>query len=228
MFKEFFMVFSLIIIHELGHLTMAVYYKWNLDKIAVYPFGGCVKFNERLTKPLKEEFLILLSGPLAQMIFFLFVSFLEMNGLITYRNFLLFKSYHYTLLIFNLLPIYPLDGGKILNIFLNAMFPYKKGNKLVIIISFILLIGSVFLYQNINFVLMAILLLSELFIYLKRQPFLYNTLLLEKYLKNNDYKKVKIIPNKDLMYKEKRHIILYKNKYITEKDYLKQRFKVMK
>ena len=207
---------------------MAVYYKWNLDKIAVYPFGGCVKFNERLTKPLKEEFLILLSGPLAQMIFFLFVSFLEMNGLITYRNFLLFKSYHYTLLIFNLLPIYPLDGGKILNIFLNAMFPYKKGNKLVIIISFILLIGSVFLYQNINFVLMAILLLSELFIYLKRQPFLYNTLLLEKYLKNNDYKKVKIIPNKDLMYKEKRHIILYKNKYITEKDYLKQRFKVMK
>ena len=183
MFKEFFMVFSLIIIHELGHLTMAVYYKWNLDKIAVYPFGGCVKFNERLTKPLKEEFLILLSGPLAQMIFFLFVSFLEMNGLITYRNFLLFKSYHYTLLIFNLLPIYPLDGGKILNIFLNAMFPYKKGNKLVIIISFILLIGSVFLYQNINFVLMAILLLSELFIYLKRQPFLYNTLLLEKYLK---------------------------------------------
>ena len=228
MFKEFFMVFSLIIIHELGHLTMAVYYKWNLDKIAVYPFGGCVKFNERLTKPLKEEFLILLSGPLAQMIFFLFVSFLEMNGLITYRNFLIFKSYHYTLLIFNLLPIYPLDGGKILNIFLNAMFPYKKGNKLVIIISFILLIGSVFLYQNINFVLMAILLLSELFIYLKRQPFLYNTLLLEKYLKNNDYKKVKIIPNKDLMYKEKRHIILYKNKYITEKDYLKQRFKVMK
>ena len=228
MFKEFFMVFSLIIIHELGHLTMAVYYKWNLDKIAVYPFGGCVKFNERLTKPLKEEFLILLSGPLAQMIFFLFVSFLEMNGLITYRNFLLFKSYHYTLLIFNLLPIYPLDGGKILNIFLNAMFPYKKGNKLVIIISFILLIGSVFLYQNINFVLMAILLLSELFIYLKRQPFLYNTLLLEKYLKNNGYKKVKIIPNKDLMYKEKRHIILYKNKYITEKDYLKQRFKVMK
>lgn len=207
---------------------MAVYYKWNLDKIAVYPFGGCVKFNERLTKPLKEEFLILLSGPLAQMIFFLFVSFLEMNGLITYRNFLLFKSYHYTLLIFNLLPIYPLDGGKILNIFLNAMFPYKKGNKLVIIISFILLIGSVFLYQNINFVLMAILLLSELFIYLKRQPFLYNTLLLEKYLKNNGYKKVKIIPNKDLMYKEKRHIILYKNKYITEKDYLKQRFKVMK
>lgn len=207
---------------------MAVYYKWNLDKIAVYPFGGCVKFNERLTKPLKEEFLILLSGPLAQMIFFLFVSFLEMNGLITYRNFLLFKSYHYTLLIFNLLPIYPLDGGKILNIFLNAMFPYKKGNKLVIIISFILLIGSVFLYQNINFVLMAILLLSEVFIYLKRQPFLYNTLLLEKYLKNNGYKKVKIIPNKDLMYKEKRHIILYKNKYITEKDYLKQRFKVMK
>ena len=228
MFKEFFMIFSLIIIHELGHLIMAFYYKWNLDKIAVYPFGGCVKFNEKLTKPLKEEFLILLSGPLAQIIFFLFVSFLEINGFIIYRNFLLFKSYHYTLLMFNLLPIYPLDGGRILNIFLNLIFPYKKGNKLVIIISFIFLITSILFYQNINFILMAILLTIELLIYLKRQSFLYNTLLLEKYLTNNYYKKMKIIPNKDSMYKEKRHIILYKNRYITEKDYLKQRFKVIK
>ena len=71
MFKEFFMVFSLIIIHELGHLTMAVYYKWNLDKISIYPFGGCVKFNEKINKPIKEEFIILISGPLMQIFFFI-------------------------------------------------------------------------------------------------------------------------------------------------------------
>ena len=228
MFKEFFMIFSIIIVHELGHLLAAQYYNWNLGKIAVYPFGGCVKFNEKLTRPLKEELIILLSGPLMQIIFFIFISILEQNGFMTYRNFLLFSSYHYTLLIFNLLPIYPLDGGRILNLFLNFFLPFKKGNKIAIIIGVIIIIIAVFLYQNINFILMGILLFCELLLYLKRQPYLYNKLLLEKYMQNKNYKKMKIIKNKDSMYKEKRHIILYKNKYITEKDYLNQRFKVIK
>ena len=46
------------------------------------------------------------------------------------RNYILFKNYHYTLLCFNLLPIYPLDGGRILNCIINYLLPYKKGNKL--------------------------------------------------------------------------------------------------
>ena len=228
MFKEFFMVFSIIIVHELGHLLAAKYYKWNLDKIAIYPFGGCVKFDEKLTKPIKEELIILLSGPLMQIIFFITVSFLSLNGFMTYRNYLLFENYHYTLLIFNLLPIYPLDGGRILNLFLNYLFPYKKGNKLVIVLSFIIIISAVFLYKNVNFTLMGILLSFEIFLYLKRQTYLYNKMLLEKHLTGNNYKKMKIIKDKDSMYKEKRHIILYKNKYITEKEYLNQRFKVIK
>ena len=48
MFKEFSMVFALIIVHEMGHFLAAHHFKWNLDKIAVYPFGGCVKFDEKI------------------------------------------------------------------------------------------------------------------------------------------------------------------------------------
>ena len=228
MFKEFFMVFFIIIIHELGHLLMARYYKWDFDKIAIYPFGGCTKFDEKINRPMKEELLILLNGPFFQILLFIIIFLLQKEGLITFRNYTIFKHYHYTLLFFNLLPIYPLDGGRILNIMINYILPYKKGNKLVIIISTFIILIMLFLYKNLNFTLMGILLLFELIIYFKRQNFLYNRMLLERYMFPFKFNKLKIIKNKNSMYKDKRHIILYKDKYITEKDYLNQRFKVMK
>ena len=75
------------------------------------------------------------------------------NSLLSTRNFELFKSYHYTLLFFNLMPIYPLDGGKLLNIIINYLLPYKKGNKLVIFISIIISIILAVNIKNINFYL---------------------------------------------------------------------------
>ena len=222
------MVFFIIIIHELGHLLMARYYKWDFDKIAIYPFGGCTKFDEKINRPMKEELLILLNGPFFQILLFIIIFLLQKEGLITFRNYTIFKHYHYTLLFFNLLPIYPLDGGRILNIMINYILPYKKGNKLVIIISTFIILLMLFLYKNLNFTLMGILLLFELIIYFKRQNFLYNRMLLEIYMFPFKFNKLKIIKNKNSMYKDKRHIILYKDKYITEKDYLNQRFKVMK
>jgi len=229
MFKEFSYVFIIIIVHELGHLFASLIFKWNLDKIAVYPFGGCVKFSEKVNRPIKEELIILLSGPFFQIIFFYLVYILSINGIgLSYRNILIFESYHYTLLLFNLLPIYPLDGGRILNLILNYFFPYKKSNKLVIFLSIIMIFVCFYFYKNFNFILMGILLLSEIFIYFKNQNYLYNRMLLERYIDPLYFDKFKIIDNKDLMYKDKRHIIKYKDKYITEKDYLNRRFKVMK
>lgn len=51
-------------------------------------------------------------------------------------------------------------------------------------------------------------------------------MLLERYITPPNYHKLKIIKNKNSLYKEKKHIIKYKNKYITEKDYLNKRFGV--
>ena len=158
---------------------------------------------------------------------FFYVCYLFLNeGFISYRNFLIFKNYHYTLLIFNLLPIYPLDGGRILNIIINFFMPFKKSNKITICLSFLLIFSLLFFYKSLNFTLMGILLITELIVYFKRQDFLYNKMLLERFINPFNFKKMKIIKNKDNMYKDKRHIILYKDKYITEKEYLKERFKV--
>lgn len=226
MIKEFAMIISIILFHELGHLIASRIYNWNLDKIAIYPFGGCVKFDEKVNRKTKEELIILISGPLAQIIYFIIVSFLAQKGIMTYRNYQIFENYHYTLLVFNLLPIYPLDGGRILNLSLNNYLPYKKSNKLASIISIIIILLMIPIYKSLNFTLMALLLLIEIINYLKMQPYLYNKMLLERYINRYKFNKLKIIKNKNSMYKNKRHIILHDNKYITEKQYLNKRFKV--
>ena len=112
-FNNFLLYFSIIFIHELGHLTMGLIFGWKIDNISFYPYGGVTKFNEDINRPLKEELLILLMGPLTQIIYYLIII-----NFISLRNINIFRYYHYSILIFNLLPIYPLDGGKILNIFL--------------------------------------------------------------------------------------------------------------
>lgn len=226
MYKEFMIIFSLIIIHELGHLGAALIFRWNLDKIAIYPFGGCVKFNEKLNKPLYEELFILLSGPMIQMLYFLIIFVLSSNNLISYRNYLLFKNYHFSLLFFNLLPIYPLDGGKILNILASYIFPFKIGNRVTVYLSFLFICFVLFNTSNVNLICMVMVLLYEGFIYLRRQDYLYNKFLLERYLNRFNFKKVKTIGGVNNFYKDRRHVIKRGSKYVTEKEYLNGRFGV--
>lgn len=224
LFKEFIIIFSIIIIHELGHLLGAMFFKWKVDKIVIYPYGGCVKFDDNINKPLYEEAIILILGPLFQLFYLLFIYFCFCNNLILDRTFNLFVYYNFSLLVFNLLPIYPLDGGKLVNIFNNYYFSYKKGNILTIVLSLIFLFISFLFYKNLSFYLMGVLLIFDIFIYFKRQNYLYNKLLLERYLNKYKFKKRKVINNKDNVYKERYHVIYYDNKYITEKDYLNKRF----
>lgn len=224
MYRDFLIIFSIIFIHELGHLFVALLYKWNLDKLVIYPFGGCVKFNEDVNRPLYQELFILISGPLMQIIYFFIIYILYRNDFITFRNFLLFKNYHYVLLIFNLLPIYPLDGGKIINVLFGYLLPYKKGNKLVIFLSLVLLFLILVFYKNFNFYSMSILIIYELIIYYKRQEYLYNKFLLERYLNNYNFEKRKIINNKNNMYRDKKHVIYVNNRYFTEREYLEKRY----
>ena len=127
-FKGFFFFSLIIIIHELGHVMVAIFYKWKIVKIILLPFGALTVFHEKINRPLKEEFIILIAGPLVQIIFTLF--FISSKEIVNYSN---------LIIMFNLLPIYPLDGSKLLNIILNKFISFKRSHLITIYISFIVI-----------------------------------------------------------------------------------------
>ena len=220
-FIQVIIIFSLIIIHELGHLLMAKLLNIEIDKIYIYPLGGITKLNMNLnTNPLQES-LVLLSGPILQLIFYA----IYQHILPEYKS--LIEFYNYQILFFNLLPIYPLDGGKILNIVVSSKVPYKLSIKYSIFISYVILM--IIILNNINnlklnIIIMIILLLYKLFKESYNIKNYYNKFLLERYLHNFKFTDTMIISNINEFYRNKSHIIKEKGKYWREKDFLIKKY----
>lgn len=214
-FKEFSYIMLIISCHELGHILVSLYFKWQIDKILVLPFSGLTLFNEKINRPLKEEILIAISGPLMQIIVFS-----SSNGLIL--------KYHYFLLLFNLLPIIPLDGSKILNCLFNYLFSFKLSHFLTIIISVItLLVLSMFKFNLVILIVSSFLIFKIIDEYQNHNN-IFNKFLMERYLYNLKFKKTKIIKNKKIngMFRDYKHIFYIDNKYYSERQILKKRFDI--
>ena len=214
---------SLLLIHELGHYTAAKLLKFKVLKIIIYPFGGITKINDLINKDINEEILVATSGVIFQFIFYLIIVYLNHINIIRDYTLNIYTLYNNQIIFFNLMPIYPLDGSKIINLLLSKFFNYNLSNKLTIMIS---LIGmSLFiLTSSYNHNYSYIMVLSVLIIYnykfIKQLKYIYNRFLLERYLYNISYPKIKIISNGNKMYKNNSHIIKVNNNYITEKKYL--------
>lgn len=217
-FLIYFML--LILIHELGHIIVSLLFKWNIDKIIILPFGGLTKYNEMINRPLIEEFLIAISG-----IIFQFLFYLSVKDFIDYEY---FSFINYFIILFNLIPIYPLDGSKILNIFFNIITSFKNSLSLTIIISYIFIIIFSLLFFNINKIIAFVLifLMLEVNKLYKGRKELFNKFLLERYLNEFKFKKKKTINNVDKMKKDYRHLFYIDGRYLTENYFLKKMFDI--
>lgn len=226
LFKNIIYFSSIIFIHELGHFLTAKFLGWKVDKIYFYPYGGYTKFNDDLNRPKIEELLIMIMGPLFQILYFyLLKGFLNINELD------LFKSYHYSILLFNLLPIYPLDGGKLLNIIFNYFRSFRTSFKLTIVISYLLsFLGIVILLYkrvgvSLSFFMVVIILMCKLTEEAKKEKFYFNKFLLERHLNNYEFNKIKVIKGINAMSRDYKHVLFYNGKAHSEKEELISRFR---
>ena len=221
--KELLSIMILISIHELGHLLFSYIFKWNISKIIIYPFGGLIKYDDIIDKPLYEEFIITIMGPLFQIIIYLIFYYLHKNYYIEDYFFNILKSYHYGILIFNLIPIIPLDGSKILNILLNKLFSFRVSYILLLIISIIISILGIFLLiNNYSYIFVLSFIITEIIFYIKNKNIIFNRFIYEKYLYDNKYKNIMKIDNLNRMKRNKKHLIRINNIYYSEKSAIKK------
>lgn len=220
LFKNFIMISSIILVHELGHILMAFILKWKIEKVIIFPFGGLTIFNQKINSSLKEEFFIALLGPILQIFFFTLLNTQNKT----------FITYHNLILLFNLMPIYPLDGSKILNIFLNKIFSFRKSYIITLVISIFILLFSTIIILNFDFNLILLLsiclLVTKILKYYNEFEYAFNKFLFERYLYKIKYRKIKNINGLNLnkMFKEKTHIFITNKSIIKEEEILFKMF----
>lgn len=151
--NSFVLAFISIIAHEAAHIVIAKKNGCKFNDIQIHIYGAKAQFVniEELSK--KEKLQIYLAGPITNFIIifiFFFISLISHNIWITRM-----VNININLLIFNLLPAYPLDGSRILEIILSNKMLYKRANSIVSKTSYIIAIGlfvifiMAFLYKGI-------------------------------------------------------------------------------
>jgi Zn-dependent protease len=107
--------FASVVFHELAHSIVAQHYKIRVISITLFLFGGVARIGREPSKP-RQEFNIAIAGPMASGL--LAAMFLSLTLVFPYQEMLgaLATWLGWTnawLAIFNLLPGFPLDGGRI-------------------------------------------------------------------------------------------------------------------
>ena len=137
------------------------------------------------------------------------------------------KVYHYSILFFNLLPIYPLDGGKLINLFFSTFLTFKLSFYMSIFVSISVLIILIILtpHYNLNFLFVIIFLLIKIIKEYRLLDYQYQKFLLERYLHPSLYKKTKLINNVNNFYRDKKHLVKIADNYMWEEDFLNKMYK---
>ncbi|MBU9721898.1 MULTISPECIES: M50 family metallopeptidase [Bacillaceae] len=184
-FKEIIMLFIIVFVHEMGHSMMAQRFRWRIKKITLLPFGGMAETEEYGNRPVREEILVVLNGPV-QHLWLMGVSyFLLLTPFWSEGDHQMFIFHNLTILLFNLLPVLPLDGGKLLFAFHSYIFPFHKAQQIsfymsISLLSIMSVIGLIFLPFHLNLIVVIIFLWIHHYLEWKQQPFMFLRFLLER------------------------------------------------
>lgn len=156
--------FLCVILHELGHALTAKRFGIETKKITLLPIGGMASL-ERIPKSPKQELLVTVAGPLVNVIiaFFLYFivpvqEFMNLNFTESFEVLMSFSVQNFLfylfivnvgLVVFNIIPAFPMDGGRILRALLAMNMNRVKATRIAssigqIIAVFFLLIGLLY------------------------------------------------------------------------------------
>ncbi|UWG96899.1 M50 family metallopeptidase [Dehalobacter sp. DCM] len=112
-FTRALLVFGLVILHECCHILTARGFGINVLRVELYPYGGTAILDDRYQGNKKEETIIALAGPAFNISLFIVIQVLRGQGILIGEWALELAKINFWLASFNLLPVLPLDGGRI-------------------------------------------------------------------------------------------------------------------
>lgn len=146
-------IFGCVVVHELGHALAARKYGVETADITLLPIGGIARLQRIPDQP-AQEFVIALAGPTVNLaiVVGLLIGGIRLPGAIDDPQHLVAGDFLPKLLevnmflaLFNLLPAFPMDGGRVLRALLAMTLPYARATRLAASIGQFVAIGFGFL-----------------------------------------------------------------------------------
>ncbi|WP_438434359.1 M50 family metallopeptidase [Gorillibacterium sp. sgz500922] len=180
-FLELLTLFGVVLIHELGHVAAAKSFGWQVQEVKLLPFGGVAVADPGSGAPAREEWIVALCGPLQNALMMGLSLAILAAGWGDSAWWAYFLQANLLIALFNLLPIYPLDGGRILLVALGKLVPYHRtlvlGTRISLGLSLLLVLASLTPKLsgglNLNLLAVGLFLAATNWYGLKQLPFLF-------------------------------------------------------
>ena len=200
---------------------MAILLKRKINTLVIYPIGIGMEIDSLEYMPSIYEFTIAMAGPLSIYISTSILYLLYNIDILTMHQYTYLQDMNLNLFLFNMLPIYPLDAGRMLHAMIHIFYPYKVAYIITMIISVILLRLLFNLFDSmiliIYLLILCMILITNILTISKRIYYFH----LYRYINPLHTKQTKITHTNSLY----RNVIsFFPKKLMLEKDYLKSIF----
>lgn len=134
------LLFSSVLLHELGHALVARRFQLAISGIDLHLFGGTAKMAEPPRSP-REEMLVAIAGPVVSLALGLaaLVGLQLTPSLVPILSFV--ASANLMLFAFNLLPALPMDGGRVLRALLASRLGFVSGTRKAVKVGVVVAVG---------------------------------------------------------------------------------------
>jgi len=124
-----FLIVLLVGLHELAHLFTARAFGFQIKGLELFPFGGAAYCEDSFEGRKLEESAMALAGPLLNVVLLAGMEILRFQGWVTGDWSAEFVRLNFWLAAFNLFPVLPLDGGRVVRALLSNRFGFVRTTK---------------------------------------------------------------------------------------------------